>query len=402
MNKIATLLMVDKMTKNNEAVSNPTAQEQEGAAFTQEDGAVEDYTFVHHKARIACYDDPLSEPRIIEVPPAPTREFLTNLAQTIWQQVRMWDSPIPYAVITDVSENFIHAQFNEMVVSIFDHGNTIRFSDQGPGIPHKELVQEWGFSTATEPMKEYIHGVGSGLPRVKEFLACKNGTISIQDNLGSGAVVTISFNKTDTVDDKEFEDDEDLDIASDYYAQEPQQSYQESHYQPALTSYPYTPPQPEVVYTQQPPYAYPQPYNQGYTTPYQQVIQQPYYNNGVPTVIQNVPQGIPVSSGYYPTQVPPAVQPVTHAYQPQAVDLRGIVKDLTKRDREVLLCFEPGEYLRNIEIENMCELPASTVNNALKRIEGLKLVKKMPNKSRVLTELGVSILTFLKQNNPYL
>ncbi len=45
-----------------------------------------------------------------------------------------------------------------------DKGNTIRFADQGPGIAHKDLVQEPGFSSATEPMKRYIRGVGSGLP----------------------------------------------------------------------------------------------------------------------------------------------------------------------------------------------------------------------------------------------
>ena len=41
-------------------------------------------------------------------------------------------------------------------------------------------------------MKQYINGVGSGLPIVKEYLETKNGNIRIEDNLESGAVVTIS------------------------------------------------------------------------------------------------------------------------------------------------------------------------------------------------------------------
>ena len=43
-------------------------------------------------------------------------------------------------------------------------------------------------------MKSYIRGVGSGLPIVKEYLEFTHGTITIEDNLGSGSVVTISAN----------------------------------------------------------------------------------------------------------------------------------------------------------------------------------------------------------------
>ena len=50
-----------------------------------------------------------------------------------------------------------------------------------------------GFTSAVEPMKHYIRGVGSGLPIVKEYLDFSHGTISIEDNLGTGAVVTISL-----------------------------------------------------------------------------------------------------------------------------------------------------------------------------------------------------------------
>ncbi len=153
-----------------------------------------DYSHALTSARIACYDDLMSAPRITEIPPSGTAEFIEALASTTYTQAQQAGGSIPYTAIREVSENFIHAQFREIIVSILDHGNTIRFSDQGPGIPHKEKAQMPGFSSATEPMKRYIRGVGSGLPLVKEYLSFKHGRITIEDNLKSGAVVTLSIN----------------------------------------------------------------------------------------------------------------------------------------------------------------------------------------------------------------
>ena len=107
-------------------------------------------------------------------------------------QAQQAGGSIPYTAIREVSENFIHAQFKEIVVSIFDKGNTIRFTDQGPGIPQKEKAQMPGFSSATSDMKRYIRGVGSGLPLVKEYLSFSHGRITIEDNIKCGSVVTIS------------------------------------------------------------------------------------------------------------------------------------------------------------------------------------------------------------------
>lgn len=135
----------------------------------------------------------MSAPRITEIPPNTTAEFIEALASTIYTQAQQAGGTIPYTAIREVSENFIHAQFREIIVSILDHGNTIRFSDQGPGISQKEKAQMPGFSSATEPMKRYIRGVGSGLPLVKEYLSFKHGRITIEDNLKTGAVVTISI-----------------------------------------------------------------------------------------------------------------------------------------------------------------------------------------------------------------
>ena len=152
-----------------------------------------DYSFVDTTARIALYDDMKSAPRVTEISPASTNDFIEKLTTTIYEQAKLSGGKVPYTLIREVSENFIHAQFKEIVVSILDDGNTIRFADQGPGIQEKEKAQEPGFTSATEPMKKYIRGVGSGFPLVRDYLDNSDGSIIIEDNLVSGAVVTISL-----------------------------------------------------------------------------------------------------------------------------------------------------------------------------------------------------------------
>lgn len=152
-----------------------------------------DYSFVDATARVALYDDLKSAPRITEVHPAGTNDFIEKLTTTVYEQSKLAGGKVPYTLIREVSENFIHAQFREIVVSILDDGNTIRFADQGPGIREKEKAQEPGFTSATEPMKRYIRGVGSGFPLVRDYLDNSDGSIVIEDNLVSGAVVTISL-----------------------------------------------------------------------------------------------------------------------------------------------------------------------------------------------------------------
>ena len=154
-----------------------------------------DYSYVSATARVALYDDMKSAPRVTKIEPAGTNEFIEQLTTTIYEQSKLAGGNIPYTLIREVSENFIHAQFREIVVSILDEGNTIRFADQGPGIQEKQKAQEPGFSSAIEPMKDYIRGVGSGFPIVKDYLNDRNGSIVIEDNLNSGAVVTISLVK---------------------------------------------------------------------------------------------------------------------------------------------------------------------------------------------------------------
>lgn len=151
------------------------------------------YDFIESIACVAIYDAMTSTPQIIQILGGPTHQFIEDIASTTYQEAQRRGGLIPYTVIREVAENFIHANFNEPVVSIFDKGNTIRFADQGPGIKDKDLAQQPGFTSASEPMKKYIRGVGSGLPLVKEVLGFSHGTIKIEDNINQGSVVTISL-----------------------------------------------------------------------------------------------------------------------------------------------------------------------------------------------------------------
>lgn len=147
---------------------------------------------VDSQTRIAVYDDLLSSPRIIDIAPAPILDFIENIASTTYESVRSLGGSLPYTVIREIAENFIHADFKECTVSVLNNGNTVRFSDQGPGIEKKDLVLQPGISSATAEMKHFIRGVGSGFPLVREYLEHTNGYLSIDDNAVEGVVVTLT------------------------------------------------------------------------------------------------------------------------------------------------------------------------------------------------------------------
>jgi len=150
-----------------------------------------DPAFVAHPARIAVYDGPAAAPRVEEIAPAPVDRYIESLASRIYELAREQGGEVPYTAIREVTENFIHADFKEPVVSVMDRGTTIRFADQGPGIDDKERALQPGFTSASSAMKRYIRGVGSGLPIVREYLTYSGGTLRVDDNLGGGAVITL-------------------------------------------------------------------------------------------------------------------------------------------------------------------------------------------------------------------
>ena len=144
-------------------------------------------------ARIAVYDDLLSSPRIIDISPAAIPDFIEQIAATTYENARALGGKLPYTVIREITENFIHAHFKECIVSVFNEGNTVRFSDQGPGIDKKEWVLHPGVSSATSSMKQYIRGVGSGFPIVHEYLERVNGYLFVDDNAIEGTVITMTL-----------------------------------------------------------------------------------------------------------------------------------------------------------------------------------------------------------------
>lgn len=152
-----------------------------------------DFSVVRTPARIAVYDDLKAPPKILEIRPDLTNNYIEKLSSSVYDEANKKGGKIPYTVIREICENFIHAHFSEIVVSILDNGNTIRFADQGPGFIDKTNAQLPGFTSATESMKQYIRGVGSGLPTVKDYLQYSQGYLKIDDNLNNGAVVTISL-----------------------------------------------------------------------------------------------------------------------------------------------------------------------------------------------------------------
>lgn len=117
--------------------------------------------------------------------------FIETLSSVTYSTVRNLGGPIPYIAIREIVENLIHANFAEIVVSVLDSGSTLRIADQGPGIRDKEKAVVSGFTTATSEIKQYIRGVGCGLPITLDLLSQKGCSLQIDDNLASGTVITI-------------------------------------------------------------------------------------------------------------------------------------------------------------------------------------------------------------------
>ncbi len=154
---------------------------------------------IRTRARVAVYEAAGAAPRVEDVSPAPVADFIESLTTRVYELAREQGGSIPYTAIREVVENFIHADFEEPVVSILDSGMTLRFADQGPGIADKDRAALPGFTTANGEMKRYIRGVGSGLPIVRDFLSMSGGTLVMEDNLGGGSVVTLYAHRTPAV-----------------------------------------------------------------------------------------------------------------------------------------------------------------------------------------------------------
>lgn len=145
-------------------------------------------------ARIAIHDTPGAAPRVIIVEPSDIRTYIDTITVHVFNEAKQMGGKIAYMVIREAVENYIHAHFREPIVTILDNGNTIRFTDQGPGIANPELVTQPGITSATQEMKSFIRGSGSGLPIIKENLQISGGSLFIHPNVGAGACITLTLN----------------------------------------------------------------------------------------------------------------------------------------------------------------------------------------------------------------
>ncbi|MGI9539397.1 MAG: ATP-binding protein [Miltoncostaeaceae bacterium] len=94
--------------------------------------------------------------------------------------------------LREIVENLVHAQFMDPLVSVVGSGTVVRVSDRGPGIPDLERARRAGFTTAGPEERTVIRGVGAGLALAAELLSSDGGGLDIEENLGSGVVVTLS------------------------------------------------------------------------------------------------------------------------------------------------------------------------------------------------------------------
>ncbi|MBM3702309.1 MAG: ATP-binding protein, partial [Actinobacteria bacterium] len=133
--------------------------------------------------RIAVYDNMRSIPRIIDLNFNDINNFINETSEKTYNLSHEIGGGIPYTIIKEIIENLIHADFKEVIITVLDSGNHIIVTDQGPGIEDKEKAFLPGYTSATSKMKEYIRGVGSGFPIIKETITFSGGSIDVKDNI---------------------------------------------------------------------------------------------------------------------------------------------------------------------------------------------------------------------------
>jgi hypothetical protein len=157
------------------------------------DGPLPDVPLGLEAPRIAIYDTLTSPPRVIAVEEEDLPALIASLAEKTYHYCREQGGQVPYSVIQELIENLLHAYFRDVVITILDNGQTIRISDHGPGVDDKDRAFQPGFTTATAYQRQIIRGVGSGLPLARESLQFLRGILTVEDNLGGGAVFTIKM-----------------------------------------------------------------------------------------------------------------------------------------------------------------------------------------------------------------
>ncbi|WP_143528520.1 ATP-binding protein [Rubrobacter xylanophilus] len=141
--------------------------------------------------RVAVYPEE-GEPEITEISASNPRSATVKFTRFVMEKVRESRGGVPEEAVREVIENLIHAGYRGVVVSVLEGGNKVRVSDRGPGIADKRRALEFGFSGATPETLSEIRGIGAGLGIARAAAEKRGGTITVEDNLGGGTVVTIA------------------------------------------------------------------------------------------------------------------------------------------------------------------------------------------------------------------
>ena len=144
--------------------------------------------------KIAVYPES-GEPEVSEVSAANTEAAAGKFSRLVMEKVSDARGRVPEESVRELVDNLIHAGYKGVVISVFDGGNVVRISDRGPGIRDKVRAFELGFSGASEEVLREIRGVGAGLGIARAAAEKAGGTVTIEDNIGSGIVATISMGK---------------------------------------------------------------------------------------------------------------------------------------------------------------------------------------------------------------
>ncbi len=324
-------------------------------------------------ARIAVYDDAAAAPRVVMVEPKDVRSFLEEITATVNRLSHEQGGTIPFMVIREIVENFIHAYFKAPTITILDGGNTIRFSDQGPGIKQKDLALEYGTSSATEEMKHYIRGVGSGLPYAQQYMVDKGGSLDIEDNLGGGTVVTISTHPREE-------------------PPVPQAPMAGAYGQPYQQQWPQQPQPFGQAYGQQwPTQPWQQPYGQQAPAgmPQQQTGWQQSQPYGQPWQ-QQAPAGMPTQQQPWQQAVPMGQPAAQQPYAPM-VGMPAAAPQLNERSQAILGFLSAHELCGPTDLANALGGSNATWSRALQELAGQGVVIKDSQKYR-LTGYGQSLL----------
>lgn len=339
---------------------------------------------VTNPTRIAIFDDPTAAPRVVVIQPSDVRSYLEEITATVTRLAKEQGGKISFTVIREVVENLVHAYFKEPTVSILDGGNTIRFSDQGPGIREKDRALEYGTSSATEEMKKYIRGVGSGLPYAQQYMEDHGGTLTIEDNINCGTIVTISMPNESTN-----EPAPAMQPANEAWQQPqgmaaaPGQNPYQQGWQQGAQQYP---PQTGARYPQQM-MGYPQ-QGMGQFQPQAQQQGMPQYQQGYP---QQMPQ--PWGAGAWPAaqSAPQGYYPYSQGMPQAPYQQQMQPAPLSERAQQVIAYLAQHESVGVVDLVAAYGGSNATWSRQLQEMESQGIVAKRGQK-RYLTDMGMTLI----------